>query len=1276
MADKIYIKNLIRIPEHVGKGDFVLRLSEGVTDPKGTVEQYEVTPQLAKCFDQALKLVKTALDGNTSKAAYLHGSFGSGKSHFMAILYLLLHGDRYARGIPELTNVIANHNAWTAGKKFLLVPYHLIAAKNLESAILGGYADYVRRNFPNAPTPAVFRSEGLLANAEQLRETMGDDKFFAKLNESSRDVGGKGAGWGNISANWTLSSYTEALAATPNSEKRRGLVRDLVETHFPAMRNTDEFVDLDDGLAIISAHAKEIGFDAVILFLDELILWLASYAADPVFVSREGQKVVKLVESDRADRPVPIISFVARQRDLRELVGQHVTGAERLAFADVLDHHEGRFGVIKLEDRNLPAIAAKRILQPINEDAKRVMDEEFARTAQIREEVMNTLLTRNSTRDEFRKLYPFSPALVETLVAVSSVLQRERTALKVMAMLMVDQRDTLELGQIVPVGDLFDQVSQGDEAFSADMRIHFDNAHRLYEQSLRPLLQREHDLTFEEAETLAVDDKKRRALQNDDRLVKTLLLAALVPEVEALKNMTPNRLAALNHGTIKSPIPGQEGATVLNKFRKWAAAAGQIKIRESAGGTPTISLQLSGVDAEQIIAQAESVDNPGNRIRKLKDLLFEQMGFAGRDDLFLRHEFKWKGTDRECDIVFGNIRELPDETIQMAGEGWKILIDYPFDSAGHTVRDDLARIEKFQQERSSSRTICWLPSFFNHETLKALGLYVRLEQILKENQFPNFVQHLSAVDRDNARGQLENQRDQLKTQLIAQIEMAYGLRSGGEDYLDQGNALEPAEQFVSLDRSVEIQPPVAANMEQGVNHLLQQALRAQFPAHPPFDDDITLTKGTLTKVLDVVRAAARSSEPSVLVEQPLRKFMLRIAVPLKMGEMGETRFQLGDHWKQHFTRQQAQSDSPLSVGKLRRWIDVPQPMGLPEMVQDLVILAYAEQTNRAFRFRGGPVEPAIGGLEDEMVLEEVALPRDELWQRACERANSIFGIATSPLLNAANLTALATHVSEQVKLRTPEISGALKRLSEIQKEIFPKIVDSARFKTVNEADSLVRALSRASGNDIVKQLAEADITSNLSALGVSIANAANVDRGLQSADWKIFKGIRMLTDARKAEAERIWSDLENAFKSDEYAVALTPEIGSLKAQAVDLLTRQVVVLPPPPGSQPPRPPAPGPPVPEKTIAKLKALYGRSQVPDDRLPEWLSNEAIIDLLMVHFFGDPAANANNWRSMLVVSPTLKALIDLVSGASVDLEKRILKLPRFKQTIQLNVDPKHLE
>jgi hypothetical protein len=312
------------------------------------------------------------------------------------------------------------------------------------------------------------------------------------------------------------------------------LVGDLTDTFFKSIKQTDDFVSLDEGLAVLSAHAKSLGYDALILFLDELILWLASHAADVNFVSTEAQKVPKLVESERGDRPVPIVSFVARQRDLRELIGQHITGAERLSFSDVLSYWEGRFGLIKLEDRNLPVITEKRILRPKNPEARRLMDEEFARTATTREEVMRVLLTSTGNRDDFRKLYPFSPALVETLVAVSSLLQRERTALKIMIQLLVKQRDTLKLGQIVPLGDLYDEIAQGDEAFNNEMKAHFENAHRLYYQHLRPVLEQEHGLTFDEAEKRAADDPKRMGLQNDDRLIKTLLLAALAPAVESL----------------------------------------------------------------------------------------------------------------------------------------------------------------------------------------------------------------------------------------------------------------------------------------------------------------------------------------------------------------------------------------------------------------------------------------------------------------------------------------------------------------------------------------------------------------------------------------------------------------------------------------------------------------------------------------------------------------------------------------------------------------------
>ena len=46
MPDKL-ISDLLDLPDKVHRGDFVLNLSKGVTEPVETLEQYVVTPQLA-----------------------------------------------------------------------------------------------------------------------------------------------------------------------------------------------------------------------------------------------------------------------------------------------------------------------------------------------------------------------------------------------------------------------------------------------------------------------------------------------------------------------------------------------------------------------------------------------------------------------------------------------------------------------------------------------------------------------------------------------------------------------------------------------------------------------------------------------------------------------------------------------------------------------------------------------------------------------------------------------------------------------------------------------------------------------------------------------------------------------------------------------------------------------------------------------------------------------------------------------------------------------------
>jgi hypothetical protein len=93
------------------------------------LKDYVVTERLLENFDEALGLIRASLDGHTSKAAYLHGSFGSGKSHFMAVLHALLRGDRTARGRRGFDPVLAQHE-WlllteeVAGPRRLLLAGH------------------------------------------------------------------------------------------------------------------------------------------------------------------------------------------------------------------------------------------------------------------------------------------------------------------------------------------------------------------------------------------------------------------------------------------------------------------------------------------------------------------------------------------------------------------------------------------------------------------------------------------------------------------------------------------------------------------------------------------------------------------------------------------------------------------------------------------------------------------------------------------------------------------------------------------------------------------------------------------------------------------------------------------------------------------------------------------------------------------------------------------------------------------------------------------------
>lgn len=1152
------LKELIEIPDHLDQSEFVIKLNEVLVDAETIVKDYVVTDDLQKRFAEALQYIGSSVQDGRSRACYLHGSFGSGKSHLMAILYLILMGDVHARGINELASCITKHRSWMDGKKFLLVPYHMIGSESSETGILGGYAKFIQKYHPDAPVPGVYRAEGLFQDAVRLKNRMEADRFFAGLNEGVSS----GGGLGNITRQWNEERFENAIIQHHGEEERSLLISALSKTYFGSFglqveNETKKFLDLEDGLAVICQHAKSIGYDAVILFLDELILWLSGRATNLDFVTKECNKLVKLVESANLnDRPIPLISFIARQRDLAELIGENVPGAEKMNFNSLLHHNDKRFHPIVLGDSNLPAIAERRVLECKSEMAKKELHASFDSFVNDNrnKRAIEALLTRDYTPDMFRQIYPFSPALIKTLIAISGLLQRERTALKVMKQLLVEQRDELQVGDLIPVGDLFDVVAYGEDAFNNEMKEHFENAKKLYNRKLLPELEKKHKLSLDQYKKLPVDDPARRRFRNDDRLAKTLLLSALVPDVEALRGLTAKRLAYLNHGTIKVVNAGEEGAMVLAKVREWARMIGEIKVGE--GADPTITVQLSDVDVDAIIAKAESVDNTGNRQRIVRDMIFSAVGIKYEGDYEQFYDWQWKNTARSCIVLFKNIRELGPSSLQNDDERWKIIVDFPFDQLNHGPRDDRSKLDEFKRaHEDGTKTICWLPSFFSDEANADLGRLVRLDHILTGDRFDSFVGHLSPQDRPSARASLDSQRNVLRERVRVHVEAAFGLTNSSPESIHPTHRLALNEQFYSLANGLTLRPPTKPTFKEAMEQLLGQALEHEFPGAPDFEAEVK--SGEIKRLFEYASAAIEAKDRRAEVDPRHRSMVRGIANPMQLGVMAHdaTHFVIGDHWKNHIIRKHSASGDELTVDAIRSWIDEPKPMGLPTYVENMIVILFAEQTDHAF-YRHGSLDDSVSltNLQNCELRPEVRPPENE-WKTAIDLAYHVFGSKVSELNNASNIAKLAQETKDTANKVVAEVTGYRKALVAAISTMGLDASTSKRLKTADACITLITKIqASSSNNDLIKNLAGADIPTTKEAMGMCCKQGGALCASLNENNFGLFTAIGKLGGEKREQANAVLKEVKTALTEDEHVKGLKSTIDAAVATSIRLLT--------------------------------------------------------------------------------------------------------------------------
>lgn len=1120
------LRDVIDIPERVGSDDYVLRLTDSTGDDQriaATLDEYVITDPLRDNFFAAIDLVSDALARNTSRAAYLTGSFGSGKSHFMAVLYALL-GNHPAMRTSKFQALTGHYDGRLSGKKILRLTYHLLGAKSLEQAVLRGYVEQITRLHPDAPLPAVHLSDKLLTDAENLRKQMAaDDKFLAGLGSGS---GGADPWGGLIGGAWDLPRYQAAVGAAPDDPERRELVSALAASYFKSFTETADYVDLDRGLVVISEHAQALGYHAVVLFLDELVLWLAFSVRDTEFFARESQKITKLVESSGRNRAIPLISFISRQMDLRKwFADAGASGAEQEALDRAFHYQQGRFREIALGDDNLAEVAHARLLAPKDDAARAVLDEAFAnltRRPEVWEVLRDSLNTdeqhHGASEAEFRLTYPFSPVLVSTLRNLSSVMQRERTALKVMQRMLVDRRDTLTVDDLIPVGDSFDYIVDGGDPIDAHAAAMFKSATELYQSRLLPALLDKHSVSREQ---LGEDPASVPAgFRAHERIAKTLLLSAIAPKVPALRDITAPRLAALNHGSIRSKLAGGESRVVLGVVREWSQKdVPEISVSDAAN--PVIRVQLADVDYQSILERIRGEDNSGRRRLLIRRLVHEALGVPSRQsDLSgaATRSVVWRGSRREVDIVFGNVRDpgsLPEQSFQNRHLTWRVVVDYPFDEDGHTSKDDIDRIDRLLTT-GDRHTVVWLPRFFTEAAMEDLALLVKLDWLFtgSGDRWNENSDHLSATDRAQARGILENLRSGTMTSFQTLLKQAYGIEPA-----DPKRITAESQQYdllTSLSRDFRPELPPAANLEDAFLKIVEQAYPATYPNHPVFEPPAEeLTARNFETVRNYVEQASAHRDGRVPTNPADRKVVRRIAGPLRVGKATEDHFLFGEdsfaYWARELDRA-AHDAQPLTVGVLQQHIDTITPAwGLRPEARDLVVCAWALLRKRAWFEAGGAITPpALGRLRPSIELRAEQLPTQQAWDDARPNASKLFGY-TMPrtYLTGANVAEFATQVRAKATDAVTELGYLVGELQQAHTRLGCTPGAGDRLTAAAALREFVEKLSNTTGNvAVIDAMAGVALPVAVETAGQIRHDAARDTRALRNFKWPLLKTLR------------------------------------------------------------------------------------------------------------------------------------------------------------------------
>ena len=835
------IRDAFDIPETTDLDTFITRLDTRDPDRiKRDLASFVLVDSVFEQVDKMLHVVGDRFKQGLDVGRFVHGTFGCGKSHLMAVLSKMFESEElvYEVGDPRLRELRGRHG-WVDQQNLLVVRLNMMG----KSTLVRGLYDAYHAALPPGTAPAVLTNHARVFELiDRDAERVGPATFFDMLvkervlpNKAFYDAQRNGSLTQQLSLAALLLRWRDGDAS---------------------VRPESLWVKDDVGFERIATHASHLGYTAIVWMIDELIIWIRGKARQEYI--REINALSALVDHD-CPRALPFLAMLAVQQDISATCPEDLSEKE---FHDQLGFVSNRFSPwIHMAEQDLFEVTSRRVLKPkdtAREELATLLDREFAKNGKVIE-----TLAGNLPIDTVRRVYPFHPALIRMLVDVTQSLSRSRTAMAALYGLL-EHYAHLAVGRFIPVGALYPLVF--DSQSVEGVRDRKSRLTQLYVEA--------HD-SYERLQGKIEDVGGRRALELH-QLVRTVLMCQLsrkayFPDGRSLaENVTATTLLRMNQSDVKAITERTGISHVVNQFRALASADLQVQV-VGAGNDPKIEIKTEEVDSDALLSAARADVTHQDRFAACRSAIDAEFGLRLGSINEVRRKITWRGTRRLVRVQLANVRRLSyagqDNQFQPArDEEGLILVDYPFDEEpGHGRADDVTTVQN-ARKRGRQWAVGWLPEHFNQPERMALDNVAAVRRIRKEK--PRYLADYAPKVAATLLRSLESYLSNQEAQLGDALKRVY-LGSG------QLHALSDRLDGMSQDQR---------DPQRIVESFALEILDRRYPRHPKFKRLVTARD--LSDVAGKVVEAAVSGG-SVEVRTREEDLIDSYAVPLELVHPGQ-----------------------------------------------------------------------------------------------------------------------------------------------------------------------------------------------------------------------------------------------------------------------------------------------------------------------------------------------------------------------------------------------------